>query len=197
MAEIGLDHLGIVAHLFARAFRDLLALVHDDDAVGEPHHHFELVLDQEDRQPFGLQLGDEALHLRGLGRVHAGGRLVEQQQARLQRQRAGDLDAAAVGVGEAVGRLVDPRQQPLAEARENGLHLLAQPFLLSLDAGGRSSASPNSSSGPISGTAGFTARSRVCAPIRTLSITLRLPKTRPSWNVRAMPRRRAVPAKGR
>jgi hypothetical protein len=35
---------------------------------------------------------DQRLHLRGLGRVHAGGRLVEQQQARPQRERAGDLD---------------------------------------------------------------------------------------------------------
>ena len=93
---------------------------------------FELVLDQQDRQPFGLQLGDQPLHLRRLGRIHAGRRLVEQQQTRLQRQRARDLDAAAIGVGQAVGRLVDARQQPLAETRQDGPHLFAQSFLLGL-----------------------------------------------------------------
>ena len=40
----------------------------------------------------------------GFGRVHPGGRLVEQQQARFTRQRAGDLDPALVAVGQAARR---------------------------------------------------------------------------------------------
>ncbi len=67
--------------------------------------------------PCRLELADDALHLRRLGLVHAGGRLVEQQQARPQRQRARDLDPAAVGVGQRIRGLVDPRQQPVAEQR--------------------------------------------------------------------------------
>src|ERR1700726_2657494 len=45
---------------------------------------------------------------------------------------------------------------------------------------GRNSASPSSSNGPISGVAGLTARSRVCAPIRKFSLTPRLPQQRQS-----------------
>ena len=163
--------MGSFAHLVAGAFGDLLALVHDDDAVGELHHHVELVLDQQDGQPLGLQVGDEPLHLGGLGRVHAGGRLVEQQQARLERQRARDLDAAAVGVGQAVGRLVDARQQPLAEARQDLLHLLAQPLLFGLDRWRAATApAPVPAAARSAAWPGFTARSRVCAPISTLSM---------------------------
>ena len=75
-----------------------------------------------------LQGADDLEHLGGLGRVHAGGRLVEQQQARLERQRARDLEAAAVGVGEAEGRIVDARHQPLAEQRED-LHRVGAQLL--------------------------------------------------------------------
>src|SRR5580692_5190062 len=46
---------------------------------------------------------------------------------------ARDFDAAAIGVGEAIGRLVDPRQQTFAEAREDRPYLLAQPLLFGLD----------------------------------------------------------------
>ena len=69
--------------------------------------------------PARLQRRDQRLHLGGLGRIHAGGRLVEQQQARPQRERAGDLDAAAIGVGEAVGGVVETRRQPVAEQGED------------------------------------------------------------------------------
>ncbi len=55
-------------------------------------------------------------------------------------------------------------------------------------AAGRTSASTSSATGPISGHDGRTAVSRVCAPTSTLSSTLRLPNTRPCWNVRARPR---------
>ena len=189
VTEIRLDDLGIVAHLLAGAFGDLLAFVHDDDTVGETHHHLELVLDQQDRQAFGFQFGDQPLHFAGLGRVHAGGRFVEQQQPRLERQRTRDFDTAPVGVGQAVSRLIDAAA---ADARRtvpgSPLPLRAAAPLRPSPTAGRNSASPSSSNGPISGTAGLTARSRVCAPIRTFSITLRLPNTRPSWNVRAMPR---------
>ena len=49
------------------------------------------------------------------------------------------------------------------------------------------SASASSASGPMQRPRGRTARSRVCAPTSTLSSTLRLPNTRPCWNVRARP----------
>ena len=46
---------------------------------------------------------------RGLLRVHARGRLVEQQQLRVGGQRAGDLDPALVAVGEVDRELVEQR----------------------------------------------------------------------------------------
>ena len=128
--------LAIVPHLLAGAFGDLLAFVHDDDTVGETHDHVELVLDQQDRQSFGFQFGDQPLHFAGLGRVHAGRRLVEQQQARLERQRTRDLDTAPVGVGQAVGRLIDAWQQTLAKPCQDRPHLFAQPLLFGLNRSG-------------------------------------------------------------
>ncbi len=139
--------------------------------------------------PLAFSSRDQRLHLGGLGRVHAGGRLVEQQQPRPQRQRAGDLDPAAVGVGEAVGGLIEPRRQTVAEARE----YLAAPRLRSAAyprAHARAAATtraqvPQSARSPASG--GASRARRVCAPISTLSSTLRLANTRPCWKVRATP----------
>ena len=138
-------------------------------------------------RPARLERRDQRLHLRGLGRVHAGGRLVEQQQPRPQRERAGDLDAAAVGVGEAVGGMVEARRQPVAEQREDLARLGSERRLPRADRRRANSASASSASGPTAANRGRTARSRVWAPISTLSSTLRLAKTRPCWKVRARP----------
>ncbi len=139
-------------------------------------------------RPARFQVADERLHLRGLGRVHAGGRLVEQQQARAQRQRAGDLDAAAVGVGEAVGGMVEARRQPVAEAGRGSRALRrAAPRSSRATRGRADQRQRKLGERPEHRQRGRTARSRVCAPISTLSSTLRLANTRPCWNVRAMP----------
>ena len=67
-------------------------------------------------QPERVQRLDLLGEFERLGRVHAGGRLVEQQDARARGQRAGDLDPAAVGVGQMPPTAcVEPRQQPVAE----------------------------------------------------------------------------------
>ena len=73
------------------------------------------MLDQQDRHAARLEGRDQRLHLVGLGRVHAGGRLVEQQQLGPQRERAGDLEAPTIGVGKAVGGVIEARRQPIAE----------------------------------------------------------------------------------
>ena len=44
-AEVGADHVGIRAHLVRAAVADLPAVVEDDDAVGDVHHHAHVVLD--------------------------------------------------------------------------------------------------------------------------------------------------------
>ena len=57
-----------------------------------------------DRDAEPVEAPDLVGQLQRLGRVHAGGRLVEQQQLRPRGERAGDLDAAPVGVGQAARR---------------------------------------------------------------------------------------------
>ena len=53
-----------------------------------------------------LQVADDALDLADRDRVDAGEGFVEQHQARLGGQRAGDLDAAALAAGQAGADLV-------------------------------------------------------------------------------------------
>src|SRR6202022_1759921 len=46
-AEIGRDHLGIVADVVRRAFGDLDAVVHYHDVIGNFHYHRHVMLDQQ------------------------------------------------------------------------------------------------------------------------------------------------------
>jgi hypothetical protein len=64
------------------------------------------MLDQHDRQTASPELADDLQHLGRLGRIHAGSRLVQQQQPRPQRQRARDLETPPVSLGQAIGGLV-------------------------------------------------------------------------------------------
>ena len=57
-AEIGGDHLGVVADEFGRTVGDLLAVVEDDDVVGYLHDDAHVVLDQKNRDV--VLVADEA-----------------------------------------------------------------------------------------------------------------------------------------
>ena len=108
VAEVGLDDAVVVADLLGQPLGDLLAVVEHGDVLGHAHHDLHVVLDQEDGQPaLVAQGGHELGQPRGLVGVHAGGGLVEQQQRRVAGQRAGDLDAALVAVGEVDRDLVE------------------------------------------------------------------------------------------
>jgi hypothetical protein len=135
MAEIGLDDRWIAADRFWCSLSNLGAVVEDIDAVGEMHHEVELMLDQEDRHTARLQGSDDRLHLVGLRRIHAGGRLVEQQEARAQSEDARDLKTAPIGVGKAVRGMIEARRQPVAEQAEDLARFLSQCRLLALDPG--------------------------------------------------------------
>ena len=119
-AEVGLDHELVRRDLLERALGDLGAVVERDDPVGDALDDVHVVLDHEDRvAAVRAQLLDQLGDLVRLGRVHPGGRLVEQEQPRVRRHRAGDLEAAAVRVRERVRRLVPAvAHQPLAEEAE-------------------------------------------------------------------------------
>ena len=77
------------------------------DALGDVHHDLHVVLDEHERDVELVARGeDEGGHVLLLVDGHAGHRLVEQQQLRLLRQRAPELDALLQPVGEVVDALV-------------------------------------------------------------------------------------------
>src|SRR4051794_39226680 len=51
LAEIGLEHRGVVSNLGGRAGRDDAAEVEDDDPVAHLHHEVHVVLHEQDRHP--------------------------------------------------------------------------------------------------------------------------------------------------
>lgn len=77
--------------------------MHDDDAVAERHDEIHVVLD-DDHDPVGrTQRGEFCRQLRRLVVVQSGGGLVEQQDARIGDQGAGDLQHALSAIGQAPG----------------------------------------------------------------------------------------------
>ncbi len=84
----------MVLDVLGRAEGERPAEVHGEDAVGEVHDQAHVVLDQDHREvQLGTDVEDEPGHVLGLLDVHAGHRLVEQQQLGLHRQGAAELDA--------------------------------------------------------------------------------------------------------
>ena len=79
---------------------DDAAVVEADDAVGHAHHHLHVVLDQQHGDAERADAGQQLHEARGLGRVHAGHRLVEQQQLRLGGKRDRDLEQPQLAVGQ-------------------------------------------------------------------------------------------------
>src|SRR4051794_17724070 len=62
LAEVGLEHLGVVLHLVRCAARDDAPEVEHHDAVTHLHDEVHVVLDQQDRHPFA-QVADELSEL--------------------------------------------------------------------------------------------------------------------------------------
>jgi hypothetical protein len=105
--EIRLDHALVPLDLLRGSLRDLLAVVEHRHAVGDAHDDAHVMLDEQHGEPLLLaQPADERREVRRLLRVHARRRLVEQEQLRLRRERARDLEAALVAVREVLPDLV-------------------------------------------------------------------------------------------
>ena len=101
------------------------ALVHDNHAVGDFERLF-LIVSDEDRGDvdFGMQRAQPLPQLLPHLRIERAKRLVEQQDARLDRERAGERDALPLAAGQlagiAVGQPVELHQiQQLLDARTN------------------------------------------------------------------------------
>ena len=96
MAGVGED-LDRRAHLHHRAE------IEHGDPVGHRLHHGEIVTDEEVGQTeLRLEVRQQVQHLRLHRHVERRDRFVEDQDARVRRQRAGDADALRLPAGELV-----------------------------------------------------------------------------------------------
>src|SRR5712692_9222370 len=106
-SQIGLDHPGVPLHVAGPAFGDLLPVVEDGDAIRDLHHHPHVVLDEEQGALALLHQPAQQCHqAAGLALGHARGGLVEQQQRRIGGERARQLEASLVAVGQVARELV-------------------------------------------------------------------------------------------
>ena len=99
----GIGVLRAAEDLVAAADLHRAAEVHHHHLVGDVPHHREIVADEEiGEAELVLQVGEDVQHLRLDRDVERRYRLVEDQDLRLQHQRAGDRDALALAAGEHV-----------------------------------------------------------------------------------------------
>src|SRR5574343_648976 len=100
-AQVGSDHVFIVAHFFRLPIADLLAVVEHHDTVGDVHHHAHVVLDQHDGgAELFVHVEDEAAHVLLLFHVPTGHGLIEQQLLRLHGQGAAQVHTLLQTVGQ-------------------------------------------------------------------------------------------------
>ena len=97
-AEVGGHHGGIIRHGRRRSVGDFPTEVEHHDPLAHAHDQSHVVVDQQDGQTVRIELLDQLSHPVFLGRVHAGGRFVEDEELRFQRQGARHLQAALVAV---------------------------------------------------------------------------------------------------
>ena len=112
LAEVGADHVRVALHLGRGAGGDRRSEVDDEHAVGEVHHQAHVVLDHDHRHvQLVPDVEDVPRHVLGLLDVHAGDRLVEQQQLGLHRERAAQLDALLHPVRQQPDRVAAPLRE--------------------------------------------------------------------------------------
>ena len=88
------------------------ATPHDHELIGDVEHLQELVADQDGGAAGGGDLADDRKQALGLERRQHRGRLVQDQDARADRQRPQDLELLTLGQRH----LPDPRRQIQLEA---------------------------------------------------------------------------------
>src|SRR5260370_18013378 len=92
-AEIGGLDLRITAHLSGSPASNDLTEVEDTNFRGDAEHEVDVVLDHQDRQvAFPEHRGQRVTEALPLLTIESGGRLVQQQNSRVEGERTGDLD---------------------------------------------------------------------------------------------------------
>src|SRR5260221_2583186 len=102
-AKVGLLHVGVLHDRGRRAFADDLAGVEADDALREAHHRLHDVLDHDDRDAFFIQIKQYLQDLVDFGAGESRHRFVGDQQARLCRHGARQLELAQLDLRELAG----------------------------------------------------------------------------------------------
>src|SRR5438128_9033541 len=96
LAQVCLDHTGVVEDLGGWPLHEGLTEVEHEDAVAHAHDDLHDVLDQDDGDAAVPDASDHRQGLLHLDLVEPGHHLVKQQQAGAHRQRSGDFEALAV-----------------------------------------------------------------------------------------------------
>src|SRR5437867_7704884 len=108
--EVGVEDRRVLPDLLGRAVGDLAPVVEDHHAVGDVHDHAHVVLDERDRRvELRVDVEDEAAHVLLLLDVHAGHRLVEQEELGLGGEGAPELHPLLQPVGQPAGRRLADR----------------------------------------------------------------------------------------
>ena len=101
VAQIGLDRRArSAATCAAMPSRDDAAFGQHEDVLGETHHRLHDMLDHQDGDAAVAEGPDHRHDVANLGRIEPGHHFVEQQQLRLGRQRAGELQPLAPRDGQ-------------------------------------------------------------------------------------------------
>jgi hypothetical protein len=106
-SQVGLDDARVGDHVGGTPVPMTLAIAQHQHAVADAGDDIHVVLDQQHRDAaLVARVEHEARHVLLLLLVHAGHRLVQDQEARLGHQRAGQFDALLQADGDAVDGLV-------------------------------------------------------------------------------------------
>src|SRR5579883_3453962 len=108
--QIRVDHRPVRTYRVGRSIGDLAAVIEDDDAVGDIHDDAHIVLDERHgRAELVIDVEDEARHVLLLLDIHAGHRLVEEEEIGLHGERAPELDPLLQAVRELAHRRLADR----------------------------------------------------------------------------------------
>ena len=130
--EIGAAHPVVLEQSVAGAAQHHGAGFDDIGAVGHRQRRVGVLLDQQNRRALALQLGDRLIDLAHQHRRQPHARLIEQQQARMGHQGAGQSEHLLLTAGKMAGGLMaaglEHRKQ-LHHAHDVGVHAVAAPAI--------------------------------------------------------------------
>src|SRR5262249_38673813 len=103
-AEIGRNDTRVVAHLFPRSVSDLLAVIKDNEVVGDAHHDAHVVFYEQDGDVLlGTDIAKQCGQHVALARIQTGGRLIKTKQQGPRAHRPRDLKLALLAVRKLTG----------------------------------------------------------------------------------------------